>query len=103
MMLKSARRLAQFGLAFTFTAQMLQVKSSPGPGNAPPPEYAEFLHCPNKRFFDDERIREEIQSETDRLTGTNKGISDRPIRLKITSPHVLCVVSSIFLCRFHDG
>lgn len=65
------------------------VKSSPGTGNAPPPEYAEFLHCPGKRFFDDERIREEIQSETDRLTGTNKGISDRPIRLRITSPHVL--------------
>ncbi len=69
----------------------MQVKSSPGPGNAPASQYAEFLHCPNKRFFDDERIREEIQSETDRLTGTNKGISDRPIRLKITSPHVLCV------------
>ena len=50
-----------------------------------------FLHCPGKRFFDDVRIREEILAETARLTGDNKGISDKPIRLRITSPNVLCV------------
>ena len=50
-----------------------------------------FLHCPGKRFFDDERIREEIVAETARLTGDNKSISDKPIRLRVTSPHVLCV------------
>ena len=49
-----------------------------------------FLHCPGKRFFDDERIREEIVAETARLTGENKGISDKPIRLRVTSPSVLC-------------
>ncbi len=49
-----------------------------------------FLHCPGKRFFDDERIREEIVAETSRLTGDNKSISDKPIRLRVTSPHVLC-------------
>lgn len=33
--------------------------------------------------------RQEIQAETDRLTGTNKGVSDSPIRLRISSPYVL--------------
>lgn len=32
---------------------------------------------------------QEIQAETDRVTGTNKNVSDKPIRLKIFSPHVL--------------
>jgi dynamin 1-like protein len=40
-------------------------------------------------FFDFDRIRQEIQSETERVSGANKGISDKPIRLKICSPSVL--------------
>lgn len=67
----------------------VQVKSNPGADGSPAPEFGEFLHLKGQRFHDDEKIREEIQSETDRLTGTNRGISDRPIRLKITSPNVL--------------
>lgn len=47
------------------------------------------LGSAGKRFYDFERIRAEIQSETDRLTGKNKGVSDKPIRLKICSPNVL--------------
>ena len=43
-----------------------------------------------KRFYDFERIRQEILNETERTVGHNKGISDKPIRLKIFSPHVLC-------------
>jgi hypothetical protein len=35
------------------------------------------------------RIRAEIASETDRVSGGNKNISDKPIRLKIFSPNVL--------------
>ena len=31
----------------------------------------------------------EIQAETDRETGNNKGISEKQIRLKISSPYVL--------------
>ena len=31
----------------------------------------------------------EIEDETDRVTGSNKGISDHPINLRIYSPHVL--------------
>ena len=33
--------------------------------------------------------RAEIQAETDRETGNNKGISEKQIRLKISSPYVL--------------
>ena len=33
--------------------------------------------------------RAEIQAETDRETGINKGISEKQIRLKICSPYVL--------------
>ncbi len=40
-------------------------------------------------FYDFDKIREEIERETDRLTGKNKGISEAPINLKIYSPHVL--------------
>lgn len=52
-------------------------------------EWGEFLHRPNEPFHDFDKIREEIEKETDRITGRNKGISDSPINLKIYSPHVL--------------
>ncbi|TGZ65424.1 hypothetical protein CRM22_005892 [Opisthorchis felineus] len=52
-------------------------------------EYGEFLHLKNKKFTNFEEIRHEIEAETDRLTGTNKGISNIPINLRIHSPHVL--------------
>jgi len=51
-------------------------------------EYAEFLHCEGK-FVDFDKVRQEIVEETDRETGSNKGISRKPINLKIYSPHVL--------------
>ena len=34
-----------------------------------------------------DEIRKEIEAETDRMTGSNKGISSVPINLKIYSPH----------------
>ncbi|CAI8591360.1 unnamed protein product [Vicia faba] len=55
----------------------------------PADEYGEFLHLPGKRFYDFSDIRREIQAETDREAGENKGVSDRQIRLKIVSPNVL--------------
>ena len=45
--------------------------------------------CAGKRFYDFERIRQEILVETERMVGNNKGISEKPIRLKIFSPNVL--------------
>ncbi|KAK4750046.1 hypothetical protein SAY87_027495 [Trapa incisa] len=52
-------------------------------------EYGEFLHVSGKRFYDFSEIRREVQNETDREAGDNKGVSDRQIRLKIFSPNVL--------------
>ncbi|XP_050528544.1 dynamin-1-like protein [Daktulosphaira vitifoliae] len=52
-------------------------------------EWGEFLHCKNKVFKDFSEIREEIQAETNRVAGINKGICPEPISLKIYSVHVL--------------
>uniref|UniRef100_A0A8C7TZX3 dynamin GTPase n=1 Tax=Oncorhynchus mykiss TaxID=8022 RepID=A0A8C7TZX3_ONCMY len=54
-----------------------------------PTEYAEFLHCKGKKFTDFDEVRGEIEAETDRITGQNKGISPVPINLRVYSPHVL--------------
>ncbi|GFT20525.1 dynamin [Nephila pilipes] len=54
-----------------------------------PHEYGEFLHVKGKTFTDFDAIRKEIEDETDRTTGTNKGISPHPINLRVYSPHVL--------------
>ncbi|KAG7250776.1 hypothetical protein CRUP_014382, partial [Coryphaenoides rupestris] len=51
--------------------------------------YAEFLHCKGKKFTDFDEVRGEIEAETDRVTGANKGISPVPINLRVYSPHVL--------------
>ncbi|XP_026276406.1 dynamin isoform X2 [Frankliniella occidentalis] len=52
-------------------------------------EHAEFLHCKGKKFVDFDEVRREIEAETDRLTGSNKGISNVPINLRVYSPNVL--------------
>ncbi|XP_066507664.1 dynamin-1a isoform X2 [Hoplias malabaricus] len=52
-------------------------------------EYAEFLHCKGKKFTDFDEVRQEIEAETDRVTGQNKGISPVPINLRVYSPNVL--------------
>jgi len=54
-----------------------------------PTEYGEFLHCKGQKFMDFQSIMREIENETDRVTGTNKGISNLPINLRVYSPHVL--------------
>lgn len=67
---------------------VLQLVYTPAqPGR--PIEWGEFLHRPGELFTDFEHIRQEIQAETDRVTGVNKGVSEKQIRLKICSPHVL--------------
>ncbi|CEF63342.1 Dynamin [Strongyloides ratti] len=52
-------------------------------------EYAEFLHKKGHKFTDFDAVRKEIEDETDRITGQNKGISAIPINLRVFSPHVL--------------
>ncbi|KAI1287638.1 Dynamin-2 [Halotydeus destructor] len=54
-----------------------------------PQEYGEFLHLRGRMFTDFDEIRREIEAETDRATGSNKGISAVPINLRIHSPQVL--------------
>lgn len=50
-------------------------------------EWAEFLHQKGKKYTDFDEVRKEIESETDRMTGSNKGISAVPINLRVYSPH----------------
>jgi dynamin 1-like protein len=52
-------------------------------------EWGEFNHMPGRRFYDFQEVKREIESETARIAGTNKGINRQPINLKIYSPHVL--------------
>ncbi|KAK4673512.1 Dynamin-related GTPase protein [Podospora pseudopauciseta] len=52
-------------------------------------EWAEFHHIPNRRFTDFGDVKREIENETARVAGSNKGINRQPINLKIYSPHVL--------------
>ena len=52
-------------------------------------EWAEFHHIPGRRFYDFSEVKREIEAETARIAGNNKGINRQPINLKIYSPHVL--------------
>ncbi|KAJ7746740.1 Dynamin central region-domain-containing protein [Mycena maculata] len=51
-------------------------------------EWAQFLHI-DKKFTDFGDIRKEIEQETFRVAGQNKGVSKLPISLRIYSPDVL--------------
>ncbi|KAJ4756038.1 dynamin related protein [Rhynchospora pubera] len=51
-------------------------------------EWGEFDHLSGKRFYDFEKIKKEIQIETDREMGTYNYISEKEIRLKVFSPNV---------------
>lgn len=52
-------------------------------------EWGKFLHTKGKIFTDFNEIRNEIEQETNRKAGHNKGVCSEPIVLKIYSPHVL--------------
>lgn len=52
-------------------------------------EWGKFLHTKNKIYTDFNVIREEIERETDRMAGSNKGICPEPISLKIYSTRVV--------------
>lgn len=56
---------------------------------ARPGEWGEFNHIPNRRYSDFGDVKREIENETARVAGNNKGITRQPINLKIYSPHVL--------------
>lgn len=52
-------------------------------------EFGEFLHLPGQKFYDFNKIRDEIVRETEAKVGRNAGISPAPINLRIYSPNVL--------------
>ncbi|KAI9253591.1 Dynamin central region-domain-containing protein [Sporodiniella umbellata] len=52
-------------------------------------EWGEFLHLPSQKFYDFDKIRQEIVKDTELKTGKNLGISPQPINLRIFSPNVL--------------
>ncbi|KAF8638794.1 hypothetical protein AX17_001853 [Amanita inopinata Kibby_2008] len=56
---------------------------------ANPDEWGEFLHVPGEKFYDFNKIRDEIVRDTEAKTGKNAGISPQPINLRIFSPNVL--------------
>ncbi|KAK6135471.1 hypothetical protein DH2020_030796 [Rehmannia glutinosa] len=68
---------------------VLQLEQNKRKADGTGEEWGEFLHLPGKKFFDFNEIRKEIQAETEREAGGNKGVSDKNIRLKIVSPNVL--------------
>ncbi|KDO30068.1 hypothetical protein SPRG_05259 [Saprolegnia parasitica CBS 223.65] len=68
---------------------VLQLYNIPAGDDKEKEEWGEFNHLPNQKIYDFAKLREEIDKETDRMTGKNKGISNKPITLKIYSPYVL--------------
>lgn len=58
-------------------------------------EYGEFLHKKGEKFSNFEEIRKEIETDTDRVTGQNKGISNLPINLRVYSPNGQYILISV--------
>lgn len=52
-------------------------------------EWGVFLHTKNKIFTNFDDIRTEIEAETNRMAGSNKGICPEPINLKVYSNSVV--------------
>ncbi|KAJ1704076.1 hypothetical protein LUZ63_003855 [Rhynchospora breviuscula] len=68
---------------------VLQLVHCPNKTEGQGDEWGEFLHLPGRRIYDFQEIKREIETETNREAGGNKGVSDKQIRLKIFSPNVL--------------
>uniref|UniRef100_A0A7S2XAC3 Uncharacterized protein n=1 Tax=Lotharella oceanica TaxID=641309 RepID=A0A7S2XAC3_9EUKA len=68
--------------------QLINTKIHTQPGGDSK-EWGEFLHRKGEKIYSFERIKQEINAETDRVVGRNCGISSEPINLKIYSPSVL--------------
>eukprot|EP00041_Stephanoeca_diplocostata_P020828 m.474106 g.474106 ORF g.474106 m.474106 type:complete len:848 (+) comp21671_c0_seq1:114-2657(+) len=52
-------------------------------------EWATFLHNPQRTYTDFDEVRAEIDAQTVRIVGDQKNVADKPIHLRIFSPHVL--------------
>ncbi|CAG2115399.1 unnamed protein product [Medioppia subpectinata] len=52
-------------------------------------DFGVFLHLPEKKFYNFNEIRDEIIAETDRVVPESRGISPKPINLRIHSSEML--------------
>lgn len=52
-------------------------------------EWARFLHMPERVITDFDEVRKEIEIETERKAGSNKGICAQPINIKVYSGKVV--------------
>lgn len=52
-------------------------------------EWGKFLHTKERIYSNFDEIRQEIERETERMAGNNKGICPEPINLKIYSTRVV--------------
>ncbi|KAE8735911.1 Dynamin-related protein 3A isoform 2 [Hibiscus syriacus] len=68
---------------------VLMLENRPPSSDEDRVEWGEFRHLPGRRFYDFSQIRREIEAETEREAGCNKGVSEKQIRLKISPPNVL--------------
>ena len=71
------------------TSRIVSAAASGGDPRMNENEWGEFLHLPNEKFYDFNKIRAEIVRDTEAKTGRNAGISPLPINLRIFSPNVL--------------
>jgi len=60
-----------------------------GERGQPGDTWAEFSHLPGVIFRDFDAVKAEIQAETNRLVGSNKNISAKPIKLHVHAPDVV--------------
>jgi len=76
-------------LQLVYTPKDDRVHRSAERGTIDKEEWAEFLHTKEKVFTDWDEVRREIEQETNRVAGSNKGICPDPISLKFYSTSVL--------------
>jgi len=76
-------------LQLIYTPKDDRVHRSAERGTIDKEEWAEFLHTKDKVFTDWDEVRREIEQETNRVAGSNKGICPDPISLKFYSTSVL--------------
>ncbi len=68
---------------------VLQLYNVPPDANGKDIEWAEFHHRQGRRITDFNQVRAEIEHDTDRVSGANKGISNEPIFLSVYSSRVV--------------
>ncbi|KAI9010508.1 Dynamin central region-domain-containing protein [Phycomyces nitens] len=75
--------------ATTKEAEVSEDAPARGNDHENPNEWGEFVHLPGQKFYNFDKIREEIVKDTELKTGKNLGVSPQPINLRIYSPNVL--------------